>query len=315
MSWTEQRTYTRGNSLKPSRLRQMSDNADFLRAAFSSQHNPANGRHNVLEIPRVVKKIVGTTVSPAGGPIVSVTNPSAGVMVIALDSSFTTGMRVMVGLRDHNSKPHLASVSVDSDTQITITAWSLTSALGAGNAWGAFDMTKGLAVAIFDAPVSPGGFASDAPPGFSAGAYLDEELWNSLCDNVEELNSSMAVQHDSATGAHKFNEVAAAFADVFFASPSTYSENDGENIDYITRASAGVVEVGLDTYAQSSFAMFATTHSRSPGASVDAISVAHAWPGGAGGGFANVTVYSYSPSTDTWSAADSGFMLTVHREP
>lgn len=315
MPWIPQAAYSRGERLGPSRLNQVASNAALLRRVFAAEHAPTTGLHNTLRIPRVVRRIVSTTVYPASSVITSVTNPSAGTMVVNLASGGTSDMRVMVNLRHQNGKPHTASVTIDSGTQFTIRARSLTSALGSGNTWGDYDLSKGLDVAVFDQPVATGDFESSEPSAFRPGAYLDPATWDDHCENLEELRALQVTHHDPADGKHKVNEIAYAYGDIHFASPSTYSKLTSEGLGTLTRNSIGDVSIALSAGYETAFAAFAMPHARSAGASQGRIRTAHCVPFGAGAGNIGITTYEYSQSGNSWALADGGFFLAVHREP
>lgn len=305
MPFTTQESVSRGDRIGPSRLDQWRSNDAFLRAMFAREHDPSTGLHNCRTVPRVFATIVGTTVSPSTARITSVTNPAAGKMSIFLQSGqFTVGMRPVVCLNDHNGKPHLARCDVISATQLDIYGSSLSSALGAGNTWTTFDMTKGLSIAIYDEPVTPGGFLTAPPSESASSGFLSDSEWNVFPPSSAELAVLSSLGHSLTDGSHAIPEVALAHAYAFWTG-AIHSATEFSGVSAITNVLPGFVTITMSPALPS-----VSGHIVLPNPGDGRLVTAHCW--GSSTTAAAVSMYAYNPTAKTWAAADFDFFVLLH---
>lgn len=233
-----QRQAVRNDPLGPSRLNSHLSALEWLRFLFSRQHHPtfgtgiSKGEHNSWEVPRVSRRITfsgGTaTLGNPSTDITAVGNPATGTLTLTLASGrFTTNMRLQVhaatNAGDPGAKPRLATHRIISATSVEVYLKELTSALGAGNAWGA--VNGAVDVAIHDAPKTssnyPTGPSSLAfPPAVLRGHFLSKDAtrqsvgapgfhWDDYAYHHAYLRDAYLVEH-TTTGEHNSLNIARA---------------------------------------------------------------------------------------------------------
>lgn len=307
----------RNDPLGPSSLGLLKNNADLLRRFALFEHIQSSGEHNAREIPRVVRRISGTTVSPSSTDITSVTNPSAGRYVINLaanrfDADFIACQINPCGA-DVANKPYLVGYQVISSTQIEVYLKQLTADLGfdpAGNVWSA-GTDLDFDIAIHSNPLAAGSWPTALPADTISGDTFKPTRWNALVKNAADLYKVLDAEHDPSTGAHTTRQI---------ASRSGLWRYDGTNVTLIAGSASGITVSRSSTgiYAiSSSSALTAQTHCfvspeyrRNYGGDASTMYRMHVLQNST----TSWTLYSYSfnRTNETWNRADGDFWLAMH---
>lgn len=294
----------------------LADNDAYLRELLLAEHIASTGEHNAWEVPRVVRQISGTSVSPSSSDITGVTNPSTGKYVLTLASSrFTTDCRLQVNVQAQDayaSKPVLAGATVASATSIEVYLQGLTSALGAGNAWTAVNLP--FDIAIHSEPLAPGGFSTGyALPdvGSSLGdAITSAGLINPLVTSSALLNAAFIAEH--STTAHNVRQVAKRAGMVRFDG-SDYVADGATDFTTYTRVSAGVIQVNFADAGTTPVSAFACPDwQRTPAAAGSNLEQNVINCIGTSDTQVTVKIYQWASGALTWSAADGDFFLAVY---
>lgn len=306
----------RQNPLGLATLGALAENDAYVREALLAEHIASTGEHNAWEVPRVVRQIATTTVSPSSTDITGVTNPSVGKYVLTLASSrFTTDCRLQVNAQAQDayaSKPVLAGAKVASATSIEVYLQGLTSALGAGNAWTAVDVP--FDIAIHSEPLAAGGFSTGMTlpdVGSSLGdAITSAGLINPLVTSSALLNAAFVAEH--STTAHNVRQVAKRAGMVRWDG-ADYVADGATDFTTYTRVSAGVIQVDFADAGTAPVSAFAcpdwsrTTGSGGTSADANFINCI-----GTSDTRVTVKIYQWASGPKTWSAADGDFFLAVY---
>lgn len=301
----------RKDPLGPGHLDGLKSNALWLRDLLAREHIISTGEHNALEVPRVVRRINATTVSPSSTDISSVTNPATGQYVVNLAAGrFSTDIRAQLNIKPESVKPHLGVITPVDETQVKVQTFALTSALGAGNTWAATALQFDLA--LHSSPLDPGSWAT-TPIDFSVGDYLDDGStgWNAHVQLDADMRAVLLAAHDS-NGLHQVREVAKSCAMVRWDGGSGYTiDSDDERISSATMSSTGRVTVTLASALTSPLHVFVTPdYARNGGGSSDGIFIVNAWE--ATTSTIEVRIFQFDPVAWTWALADGDFFLAVH---
>lgn len=301
----------RKDPLGPGHLGALKANALWLRDLLSREHIVSTGEHNALEVPRVVRRVNGTTVSPSSTDITSVTNPGTGQYVVNLAASrFSTDIRAQLNVKPEGVKPHLGVITPVSATVVNVQTFALTSALGAGNVWAATALQFDLA--LHSGPLDAGSWATTPDDRFS-GDYLDDGAlgWNAYVQSDADMRAQFLAAHTTA-GLHNVREVAKASGMVRWDGGTGYTvPTDNQRITSATRASIGRVTVTLtDTLTSPLHCFVAPDYSRLGGGLASQVLIVNAWE--ASTTSIDVRIYAYDPSAKTWALADADFFLAVH---
>lgn len=203
----------RKDPMGPASMGALKNNADLVRKLSLVEHINT-GEHNTREVPRVVRRISGTTVSPASTDITAVTNGTAGTYVLTLaagrfDANFITCQINPCGA-DVANKPYLVGYKVVSSTSIEVYFKQLTSALGydpAGNVWSG-GTNIDFDIAIHSEPLTIGSYPTALPSNSLLGDPLKPSRWNALVKNAADAYVVLHGEHITTTGTHFTRQVA-----------------------------------------------------------------------------------------------------------
>lgn len=297
--------------LGPTTLRQHADNLDWLRWLAAKEHIVSSGEHNAWEVPRVTRRISGTTVSPASSDITAVTNPSAGRYVLTLAGGrFTSDVRARVNVLGDGTKPYLATVAVLSATSVEVYTKKLSTALGvAGNVWALANVD--FDISLHSAPLAQTAWNS-LPVLWSRGDYFDDRAtgWNTLVQECAEIQRVLAAAHTAATGVHNVREVAKKSGKVAYDSGVPTYRIVGGDLSSATRTSAGIAAVTHTSYTTPINAFVGPDYSRYSSGSSSAEFIMNAVQTSA----TVTTVYMFQWDTVNlwWTAADADFFMLIH---
>jgi len=304
----------RKDPMGPATMRLLKSNADWARTAVTIEHM-TTGEHNAREVPRVVRRISGTTVSPASTDITSVTNPATGTYVLTLATSrFSPDwMTAQINVCDSDvaNKPYSAHYEVVSATELRVYIKKLSSALGyepAGNTWvaanAAFD------IAIHSETLATGSFAN-ALPSSIFGDPLKPTRWNALVQASADLYKLMDAEHDT-DGTHTTRQVA-AYSGMWRYNGSSVSLDAGTAVDLsVSRSSAGVYAVSsVKTLTTETHGFLAPDTPRSNGGDGLEVFLMHCRQTSTTA--FTVYVYKFNRATKVWDRADGDFWLALHK--
>jgi hypothetical protein len=252
----------RKTPLGPGRLNTWRDNLGWLRGCFAQQHRASNGEHNVMEVPRVCRRITFTgpstyALANASTDITAVTRVGTGHIRLTLASGrFTADMRAQVNVSGTGieSKPWLHRVEVTSATQLEVYLSQLSSALGVvnGNTWAAADAT--FDIAIHSTPLTATNWATAiigpgtrfpegwtrgqtvGAPGYFSGVAQD---YNETLFHTANWEAQFLAEH-AADGNHNTRQVARHFVQGRFKSVGLY-----DKIQQLSPSTITLAEVSL----------------------------------------------------------------------
>ena len=306
----------RKDPMGPATMGLLKSNAGQVQRLSLVEHIRSSGEHNAREVARVVRRISGTTVSPASSDITAGTNGTTGTYVLTLAASRFEADWLSVQINpcgsDVANKPYLAGYKVISDTSIEVYLKQLTSALGfepAGNVWAAANLD--FDIAIHSDPLAAGTYATGLPANSIIGDPLKPTRWNALVQNSADAYAVLDAEHDPATGEHTTRQV---------ASRSGMWRYDGSDVNLVAGVASGitVVRASIGVYEiSSSSALSAETHcfvspdfDRDNGGDPTALYRMHVdqvdtddWI---------LYVYSYNRTLNTWNRDDGDFWLAMH---
>lgn len=302
----------RKDPLGPGHLGALKTNGLWLRDLLGREHIISTGEHNALEVPRVVRRINNTTVSPSSSDISSVTHTAAtGQYVVNLAASrFSADIRAQLNVKPESVKPHLGVITPVSATVVNVQTFALTSALGAGNAWAATDLQFDLA--LHSTPLDAGTWATTPDDRFS-GDYLDDGAlgWNAYVQSDADVRAMLLAEHDSG-GLHVTRQVAKASAMCRSNGAGSYTlDSDVQRITSVTSPSTGkAVVTTADTLTSPLHVFVAPDYARLGGGSASTVLLVNAWE--ASTTTVNVQIFAYDPATKTWALADADFFIAIH---
>lgn len=306
----------RKDPMGPATMGLLKNNADVLRRLSLYEHIQSSGEHNAREIPRVVRRISGTTVSPSSSDITSVANGTTGTYVLTLASGRFNAEWIACQINpcgsDVANKPYMVGYKVVSSTSIEVYFKKLTAALGfepAGNVWAATNVD--FDIAIHSEPLSPGSYSTALPLNSVIGDPLKPTKWNALVQNSADVHKVLDAEHDSTTGEHATRQVASR-SGMWRYDGSTVSLEAGVASGIsISRSSAGVYAI------TSSGALTTQTHcfvspdyDRGNGGDPAALYRMHVLQNST----TSWTLYAYvfNRALSTWDRDDGDFWLAMH---
>lgn len=211
------------------------------------------GEHNAPEIPRTAGQILWNHVSGYTAPghrhVTSLSNPATGQADLVLPAIFggdAAQMAVQVTnmSANGNNKPCLTQVDITSPTTISTYSLELSSALGAGNVWAAFDSSFALAIhgkaygrktGATSLEKKRGDFVTNGALDYNAALAADVGLRNAF------------LQDHTTTGLHKNIEVANTWAHLMNNGGGvagwTYESSARNPVASINAISTGIIEV------------------------------------------------------------------------
>lgn len=293
--------------LGPNYLKALTANLGWLRWIAGNQHIQATGEHNTTIVPRVCRRISGTTVSPASSDITAVTNPATGKYVLTLAGGrFTTDLRVQINAAGDATKPHTVTWRAVSATSLEVYIHKLTSTLGvAGNTWAAAN--SDFDIAIHSEPLALGTWNA-LPVGWSRGDFFDHRTtgWNTLVQESAELQKHLIAEH-TAAGEHNVRQVAKYDGRITWDG-AIYRQG---GFSSIARTSAGIITVDYPSLTTPINSFICVDYARTAGTGTagDWLIANVVQTSGT-----RVTVYIYQWDTTNlwWQVADSDFFLAVH---
>ncbi len=308
-------TRVAGDPLGPTYLGQLRRNQGYLRRAALLEHN-ADGEHNAIEVPRVVRRISkaagNSVVTPSSTDIAAAACGTVGTFTLTLTSGrFTTqGMRIQITSINEDAKPYLFSYSITSATSIDIYVQKLSSTLSsAGNTWAASD--DGFALAIYSDRLPETDWGNELVFFQREGGLTGEQAanvasWSAFVVDQAKIEACLDVEHVASTGAHDTRQVAAYYS-LLQWDGAAYSYS-GVGVTSITRTSAGVIEINYATLSNST-AFVCTDYARQTGSATEPfIGVAKA----SGNTRTIVKLYAWDAANAWWEPADGDFFFTVH---
>lgn len=306
----------RKDPMGPATMGLLKNNADVVRRLSLLEHIQSTGEHNAREIPRVVRLISGTTVSPSSSDITAVTNPTTGTYVLTLATGRFDGTWITCQINvcdsDVANRPYVTGYKVVSSTSVEVYIKGLDSALGYdpdGNTWVAANAN--FDIAIHSLPLTVGSFGTALPSNSLTGDPLKPTRWNALVQNAADVQKLAAVEHNVSTGAHATRQVSVA---------SGMWRYDGSTVALISGVASGisVSRSSLGIYAVTSSSALTTQahgfispdYARLNGGSSSSNFRMHFLQNST----TSFTVYSYlfNRTTKTWNYADGDFWLAIH---
>jgi hypothetical protein len=300
-------------------MNQFAQNLEYISLLHLVEHDPI-GHHNALEVARIVGSAVwgGATYSTsntaftlAGG-----NNPAVGTVILTNSSTTLPSSSQTLALTvqdvEGESKPCIAGYRVTSSTTVEVYLKHLTSALGAGNAWAAKDMT--VAVAEFARPYVSHFLSYTPATPLTRGDYLTPENWGA----VSIANRALLTTEHTAAGEHNLRQVANGWADIAFdfGGTSYAATSDSGDIASVTRLSQGIVEVGLEVASGFTTPMQVFAHvgwaSSDPGAAETDMHVICFPTTQMSSTKVTAYIYKFDSVAKTWDRADADFYLSVH---
>lgn len=308
------------DALGPGYLNALTQNGTRLQGIFGAEHNRETGEHNAPNIARVVRRITNApAISPSSSDITAVSNPATGQYTLTLAANrFDTNMQVAINVVPEVTKPHIATVKINSATSIDVFIKRLSSTLGvAGNSWAA--QNTAFDIAIYSTPLDPGDWTYSSPApwqrnaaptyGLAGGASMTTpSYWSLLVSQQAELYARMTAEHTSA-GAHNVRQIAQAAGLVFY--DGTKYDSDAASLAAMGfgRTSAGIATITHGTYSTpvSNFACadFERTNGQSLANYI--INVADS-----SSTVSTVYCFKWNSSGGYWESDDCDFWLAMH---
>ena len=310
-------TTAQNDLLGPHRLQQYSDNLAWLRWIAAREHLVSTGEHNAIEVPRVCRRISGTTVSPSSSIITSVTHPSTGRYVINLSGTYFTvanAIRVQVNGAGDGTKPFLASWQVMSATQIEVYFQKLSTALGAaGNAWAAANTD--FDIAIHHDPIAQTAWNA-LPVLWSRADYMTDRAtgWNTLIQESANEHAVLVGAHSTA-GAHNVREVAKYSGRVYYDTGSADYKVTG-TLSSAAKTGTWVVEITHTSLTTPVGVFVAPDYQRVSGVGDPGdIIVINSSPKGGSEATVAVAYIFKCDTSNVWNVANADMYVAVHGDP
>lgn len=311
MPWNPLAQKIRKNPLGPGTMNALVDQLAYVKSMAAAEHIISSGEHNAWPVPRVVRRVSGTSVTPSSSDITSVTNPSTGRYVVNLAASrFNADMRVQINGGGDGTKPYLWSWKKVSATQLEVFCQKLSTALGAaGNAWAAASADFDLA--IHSVPLAAGAWSLAHPSYWTRGANLDDgtATWNGLVRAMNDVQLVLAAEHTTA-GEHNVVQVGKAAAKVVWDSGGTKYDFKGSypGMTSLSRTSTGIAVVTHDSYTTPCMAFICPDYDRFSSGAGTSQFIINAVQTSA----TQTTVYGYAWDGSKWNRADGDFFIVIH---
>lgn len=245
----------RGSQLTADYLSKLRENLRFVQAGFEAEHS-SDGAHSVAHVPKLVLTFSGTTVYGDSGGVVSSVSESGGLLtflvpktLVPYDSGLPRGGVVVECCAIGSTSAGLKPIAVDGDaipygsthTQINVRSYLLTSALGAGNTWGAFTGGR-KSVAIYCRNARSGMTryfrnprAGDLVTNASGGV-------NGLVREIENLYDALSVGHSDA-GVHTGSLFPSSAQIDYSGGSYSYAKEWGTSLGALSAPSTGRIYI------------------------------------------------------------------------
>lgn len=306
----------RKDPLGPASLGLLKSNAGLVQRLSLFEHIRSSGEHNTREVPRVVRRISGTSVSPSSSDITAVANGTTGKYVLTLAAARFDADWMSVQINacgsDVANKPYMSGFRVVSSTSLEVYFQKLTSTLGdVGNPNTWADANVDFDIAIHSNQLAAGAYTNALPANSVIGDPLLPVRWISLVQNAADAYAVLDAEHDAATGEHTTRQV---------ASRSGMWRYDGAAMNLVAGVASGVsvARVGTGSYEITTASpLAAQTHcfvspdfDRDNGGNQDNVYRMHVlqvatdkW---------HLYAYTYNTIDFTWVRADGDFWLAMH---
>lgn len=311
----------RKDPLGPQTLNQLQANVDAVEGLALSEHSN-DGQHNALEVPWVLGHMVDG--SPPTGYLFdsafgggTLARTATGVytsgVVSGVITSSTAGDRqcsVMANVSGAAiaSKPHTISYQVVNSTLVRFRVRSLTSALGAGDAWA--DANCDIDVGVHALRKDSGASLNSAHLDHQRGDFLTEAAtdWNALVSNQGGVMGRALLEH-SSTGAHRVNRVSKAVGWFRPSGGVSYSILASQGVASVTRVGLGIIDVTMSDNFTSTDSM-ATFPEAQPIATNELVIInGHGFATGAGTSKFRYYIYVYDGAN--WALDDRPFFAPM----
>lgn len=323
--YVDQRTFMgRGDPLGPALLNQAHVNIAAIDDLARIEHF-SDGQHNALEVPWVLGHMDdaatpvgylfdtayggGTLGRPATGRYTC--SVVAGVIPTGLDGDLLAALMANVSDNAIETKPHTITAEYVSATsmQFRVRSLSLSSALGAGNAWE--DVNRDIDIGVH-APAKTA-YASLLASRLlkQRRDYLTEAAtdWSSLVGNQGIARKAATLEHTSA-GLHNVNRIAkAAVWARWTGAALAIDAQQGVKTVSCRRVSTGVTEIVMDDNFTSLNTMACFPEVQP--ATTSELVVINGRGFGTGAGTSTFRFYCYAYSGGNWARADRTFFAPM----
>jgi hypothetical protein len=217
---------------------------------LNHREHDADGAHNALEIPRTVGRVLysaGYTTGTFNSRLSSVANPAVGTVTATLagGGEFTSPYMLPMAcpLTAGDTRPCVAAVEVVSSTSVKVRLRKLTSALGAGNTWAAYD--GGFSLAMHGSPLELASTMAGMTQWKRKNVVSEAEHgWNAIVDGLGIARRNAVAEHTTA-GEHDAVEVCRDHGRVYWDTATAKYElvDDGGTFTNVDTVSTGISEV------------------------------------------------------------------------
>jgi hypothetical protein len=214
---------------------------------LNHREHDADGAHNALEIPRTVGRVLysaGYTSGTFNSRLSSVANPAVGTVTATLagGGEFTSPYMLPMAcpLTAGDTRPCVAAVEVVSSTSVSVRLRKLTSALGAGNAWAAYD--GGFSLAVHGSPLELASTMTGLTQWKRKNVISEAAHgWNAIVEDLGIARRNAVAEHTTA-GEHDAVEVCRDYGGVFWDGVK-YDTTTGSTFTGAALVSTGICEV------------------------------------------------------------------------
>lgn len=271
-----------------------------------------NGFHNALEIPRTVGRVIysaGYTTGTFNLRMSSVSSAATGVVTATVGSGELTSPYILASaspLTAGDNRPCLATCEVVSDTDVTVRLRKLTSALGAGNTWAAYDGS--FALALHGSPFLHTSAMRGMSQFYRRKALTDSVSgWNAIVENLGTSRALALAEHTTA-GEHDAVEVCRDVGHLSWDGVKYNIDPDGGTFTNVATISTGVSEVTCSyTFASTASMQVFITPTPSSSTSFWVIN-----PDPVSTTKFRTYCFQYDFSAHTWALADGDFHAFVY---
>jgi hypothetical protein len=251
----------RKTPIGPVSLNLAQDNISAVDALVLREHL-SSGVHNAPEIPWALGHVGGATTGYMFDAAYTgaIARPGTGEVTLAIDANVigetpdyggtdVPAASVIANVSDPDivNGPHTVTAEMVSATSIKLRTFQMTSTMGVpGNAWTL--AVREVDVAAHSRAVTPSSSALASHLLKRRRDFLTEAAtdWNALVGNQAAVRKTMMVEHAS-DGSHLVDRVAKAWGWFRPTGAPAYEMTSGDGIAAVTRISAAVVEVEIDT--------------------------------------------------------------------
>jgi hypothetical protein len=319
--FVQQGGVARANPLSAQRLNQAHSNIEAVDRVALVEHF-ATGKHNALEVPWVLG-FVADGASPGGFLFDTeygggtLTRPSTGLYTVSVAAGVVTTSAlgyleaaVMASVADSaiESKPHIITPELVSETSIQFRVRALSSALGAGNTWA--DANRNICVGLHALKKAPSTSLLGARLEKQRRNFLTDQAtdWNALVQNQGIARKASLVEHTS-TGRHNANRIAKASGWFRPSAGPSYDITAKNGVASVSRISLGVVQVTMDDNFTNPATMACFPEGQP--ASKDELIIINGRGFNTGAGTSTFRFYIYAYSGGNWSRVDRSFFAPM----